>query len=248
MPNGGGYRALAPYYDIFIDWDKRLEKEIPFILDSLERPPLSLRCLDVGCGTGRHLQRLAEAGMEVEGCEPSEHLRSLAEDNLPDAPIHPHTMERLPELAGDRGGWDLVICLGNTLPHLPAEDRMLFFTGLALGLNRGGTAVIHLLNYEKIMADRPDGLPEKKAEKDGHRIVFQRLYSYTRQGIEFTVRVLADGELVGEQKEMLYPLTAAELRELCRAAELRDLRLFGGFDRSSKYTPDQGGLVAVIRN
>lgn len=246
MDRKNEYGALAPYYDIFIDWDKRLALEIPFILDHLPRRPAGMKCLDIGCGTGRHLERLRQAGFDVEGCEPSPALRFQAVHNLPGAVIHPHPMEQLAELAAERGPWNLAICLGNTLAHLAPGQLKEFFIALADAISPGGVAVIHLLGYDRIMRLRPKNLAEKTAERDNHTYVFQRDYTYLDQEIEFTLRVIVDGKLEAEQRETLYPLRETQLREYCGLAGFTQVRTFDGFDSCRPYSQDSANLVCVL--
>ncbi|MBW7996415.1 MAG: class I SAM-dependent methyltransferase [Candidatus Glassbacteria bacterium] len=246
MPRQDRYEGLAPYYDIFIDWPKRLALEIPFIIETLAGNPTGKSCLDIGCATGRHLQRLAAEGLCPEGMEPSPHLRKLALRNLPETPVHEAGMENLLEVAERHGPWDVVTCLGNTLPHLEPPLREPFFRGLFLALKPGGSAVIHLLGYDRIMRDRPDGLLEKNAERDGHSYSFYREYSYTGDGIVFSLRVVVDGAEVASQREMLHPLTGDELLKLCSRAGLKTVALYNGFNRTKAYTADSANLVGVI--
>ena len=240
------YGALAPFYDIFIDWEKRLSLEIPFILGEMPPKPAGSSCLDIGCGTGRHLERLRDAGFAPTGCEPSPELRRQAQKNLPGVEIHPYPMGRLAQLAGGQGPWDLVICLGNTLAHLKPELRLDFFSALAGALKPGGKAILHLLGYDRIMRLRPENLPEKTVERDGRRYTFKRDYAYQSGEIGFTLRVLIDGTLETEQWETLYPFRSDELMEHCRAAGLERCEMFDGFNQESRYSSDSQNLVCIV--
>ncbi len=246
MGHQDGYSALAPYYDIFIDWPRRLASEIPFILGVLPESGENLRCLDLGCGTGRHLERLAEHGLSPEGAEPSDHLRKLAQRNLPAAAIHAAGMDQLGELAAGYGPWNLVTCLGNTLPHLEPRLRPDFFRSLALALAPEAVAVLHILGYDRILREQPGGLPLKTVSHQGRQYTFQRLYEYRDETVVFKLNVLLDGKLLASQSENLYPLTGRQLDELCREAGLGDAAMFDRFDSARPYTTDSANLVCVI--
>jgi SAM-dependent methyltransferase len=240
------YGALAPFYDIFINWEKRLSLEIPFILGQFPENRTGLKCLDIGCGTGRHLEHLQNEGFKTEGCEPSPELRRQARSNLPGVEIYPYPMERLGQLAGEHGPWDLVICLGNTLAHLKPDLRPDFFKALADSLSEGGVAVLHLLGYDRIVRLRPDSLPEKTVEHEGRRITFKREYSYMGEEIGFTLRIIIDGTLETEQYETLYPFASEEFITLSRTAGLSRTEMFAGFNGDKTYTQDSDNLVCVI--
>ena len=244
MTDDSRYRELAPYYDIFIDWDKRLAREIPFVLKAASARVKT--CLDLGCGTGRHLAALRGEGLAVEGCEPSPGLRKLARKNLPAVKIHPHRMERLARLAARYGPWDLVLCLGNTLAHLAADRLPPFFYGLRKAISANGLAIIHVLSYDRIMRNRPAALPQKEILKRGVHYGFERFYEYKPDKIRFRIEIRKNGVLLGIEKQILYPVYSAALARAARAAGLTAIGLYGGFDTGSPFTADSENLVAVI--
>ena len=247
MKKQHGYRILAPYYDIFIDWHSRLRREIPFLLEVAAPAGRGRRSLDLGCGNGRHLKALQKAGFQVEGTEPSEQLRKLAQHSLAGVTIHPAGMESLEELAGAHGTRHLVTCLGNTLAHLPPDRLPGFCRGLTAALDRQGAAVLHLLGYEKIMAERPGQLPPKNVISGNDSYRFVRTYSYREDYIEFNIVVWKNGKRLATDREILYPLTSSMLLAACGNAGLADISLFGDFDLSVPCSSRSDNLVAVIR-
>jgi len=247
MKKQDSYRILAPYYDIFIDWNRRLQREIPFLLRVAGAAGRGKRVLDIGCGTGLHLKALQEAGFQVEGAEPSAELRQLAQRSLKDVTIYAEAMESLEELAEVHGPWHLVTCLGNTLAHLRPDKLPEFCRGLTLAMDKQGAAVLHLLGYDKITAGRPVQLSVKNAVsgKDSYRFV--RNYSYRGDYIEFNIEVWKNEKQVASDREILYPLTSGMLLAACKNAGLIDIRLFGDFDFAVQYSSRSDNLVAVIR-
>lgn len=247
MKKQDSYRILAPYYDIFIDWDRRLQREIPFLLEVAGPAGRGKRALDLGCGTGRHLVALQKAGFRVEGTEPSEELRQQAQRNLKGITIHAAPMESLEELSGVHGPWHLVTCLGNTLAHLTSDKLPGFCLGLAGALDRRGAAVLHLLGYEKIMAGRPEQLPPKNVLSGKHRYRFERRYNYRENYIEFNIELWKNEKRLASDREILYPLTSRALLAACENAGLTDICLLGDFNFSVPYSCRSDNLVAIIR-
>ena len=241
------YRAIAPYYDLFINWEERLKREIPFLLEIAGAGNGNFRLLDIGCGTGRHFKVLKDAGFEVEGSEPSRDLRELAHENLEDVKIYSDPMENLEELAARYGPWQLITCLGNTLAHLPPDKVAGFCRGLTRASARGATAVLHLLNYEKIMSERPEHLPPKLIEFKDKIYRFERRYRYFPEHIEFSIRVVENGKTVALDQEVLYPLTADTLRQACLEGGFKDIHLYGAFDSRIPYSTESNDLVVVLR-
>lgn len=241
------YDILADYYDIFIDWENRLGREIPFICQIAGRKISSPRALDIGCGTGYHLRSLRKEGFETFGLEPSPQLRALAVRNLPGATIFSSRMEELECLTAAHGPWHLVICLGNTLAHLPEEKLAGFCRALYRALTVPGTAVIHVLNYEKILANRPQGLQSKLVESGNESYRFERRYDYFQGWIEFTIEIWKNEAFLAKDREILYPLTAKIIEQACSGAGFNDIQLFGDFDSGKPYTRESDNLVAVLR-
>ncbi|MFC1537282.1 class I SAM-dependent methyltransferase [Gemmatimonadota bacterium] len=247
MKKTDNYNLLAPYYDIFINWDARLKTEIPFILQSCSGFDKDARALDIGCGTGYHLRAFQQAGFTVQGTEPSEMLRRQAERNLPGVLISPVKMEQLDDFARTYGPWNLVTCLGNTLPHLHERFLPEFFRNLFLALGQNSVAVIHILGYEKILAQRLERLPVKTIQdtKDTYR--FERSYEYRKDHLIFSIEVWKNDELMGVDREIIYPLTAPSIMDAASEAGFRDIRFYGAFDHQVGYGPECDNLVAVLR-
>ena len=61
------FDPLATTYDLFVNWESRLPKEIEFLDDVLSRAGVRT-LLDAACGTGMHLLALREKGYEVAAC------------------------------------------------------------------------------------------------------------------------------------------------------------------------------------
>ncbi len=239
------YQRLADYYDIFIDWEPRLARELPFLL-AVAPPGKLRRALDLGCGSGKHLERLGQEGFAVEGSEPSPALREQARKLLGASRVHAAPLEELAGLAEEHGPWELVLCLGNTLAHLPADRLDRFAADLERSLAPAGVAVLHLLNYEKIMERQPAGLPPKLVEHQGRRWRFEREYRYREDRIEFTVKVFRDDEPLAEDRELLYPLTEPQLRRAAARAGFGRIGCYGGFSRETPFTSDSDNLVMVM--
>jgi len=241
------YRMLAPYYDIFIDWERRLRTEMPFLLEaSGVRWKREARVLDIGCGTGRHLAGFAQAGCQVEGLEPSLQLRRIAESTLPGAPIHSWGMGGLGRLARKRGPWDLILCLGNTLAHLPPSRLDSFCRNLLTAAGAGGKVVLHLLNYDRILSLRPSQMPVKTLQHDGAQWSFTRSYTYHESSLDFKLEVFRDGTKLAEDVEKHYPLTGERLETALRTAGFGNICFLGAFDPNVPFTAECGDLVALL--
>jgi SAM-dependent methyltransferase len=164
-PKQGLYDSLKDDYDIIIDWQGRLEREGP-LLKRLAEEVGARSVLDVGGGTGHHARMFHSWGLSVTLADPSRDTLESVRDSLP--PEIALEVRGLQDLDGLRPH-DMVVCLGNTLPHV--RDRQDFSGAMASlwrVLRPGGVLVCHQLNYGPIMADfdehrfmEPRGLGEK---------------------------------------------------------------------------------------
>lgn len=241
------YRGLAPFYDIFVDWKRRLDGEMPFLLDECGASSITpVSVLDIGCGPGHHLAAFMRAGCRTEGLEPSPFLRELARKNAKGAIIHRNGMASLGRLACKRGPWDFLICLGNTLAHLAPAGLNSFFADLAASMRPDSRAVLHVLNYEKIMRMKPAGLPDKNVQHENETWRFVRSYSYRKSSLDFRLEVFREGNKISENTERLYPVTSQQLKTNATAAGFEDIKFFGAFSRNRPFTSDSDDLVVLI--
>ncbi|QDU62508.1 Glycine/sarcosine N-methyltransferase [Planctomycetes bacterium Pan216] len=117
---------LAEHYTWMCgDFDRRVEETIAFFRRlTLETSPE--RALDLGCGSGIQSIALAQLGYEVTAVDFQasllEELRELA-SGLSIKTIESNLTALDP--SSDLGGpFDLAVCMGDTLPHLPDADAV----------------------------------------------------------------------------------------------------------------------------
>jgi SAM-dependent methyltransferase len=120
--------------------------DIPFYVDLAGS---AKRVLELGCGTGRLLLPLAEAGSQVVGVDASRAMLARARQRLAHAP------RELRELAGR---FDLVVVATKTFFYLttPSDQRRML-SGVARLLEPGGIVALDLLNPTLEWLSRPAG-------------------------------------------------------------------------------------------
>ena len=112
------------HYRRLFAWDRRLEREAPFLTRLLEAGPAS-SVLDIGCGTGEHVAFFRRLGARVVGLDRSESMIAAARDHETDGVtfVLGDALHARRELA-EASAFGLIICLGNMLPHI-LEDHEL---------------------------------------------------------------------------------------------------------------------------
>ena len=142
------YVAFSQDYDRFVSWEERLRLELPFLEEALQAVG-ARRVLDAACGTGRHAVALAQRGYEVVGADLSPEMvaRARAHAEAVGVPVR-FVVAGFGALALAIGsGFDALLCLGNSLPHLLTEaDLAAALQDFAACLRSGGLLCLQDLN------------------------------------------------------------------------------------------------------
>ncbi len=212
----------------------------------LETGPVR-RVVDAGCGTGAQLLRFARAGASCLGFDPDPSLVAIARDTLaayPDVRIEEGGFADLSRLASP--GADLVLCLGNSLVHVPQEEAARFLADSFALLAAGGRLLFQILNYERLFAHGVTELPLMAAE-DG-AIEFRRRYLWEgRDRVRFqtTLRIAgAEGPRIVRNDIPLYPLYPDDLWDTLSRCGFREIRYFGDY-AGTEFTVESEALVCL---
>lgn len=108
------YTEYPELYDaIQSEWD--YDRDCAFVRDLLDgRDPADLTLLEVGCGTGEHTRRFAEAGYDVTAIDPNEGMLSRAREKGG----ADYLVAGVPGIPVD-AEFDLVVAIRGVINHLP---------------------------------------------------------------------------------------------------------------------------------
>ncbi len=213
------YDDFSSDYDRFMNWPARLAGEVPFVERELQAAG-ARRVLDAACGTGMHAVALAQRGYEVAGADLSAGMVERARANAAAVGVDARfEAAGFGALSGTfaPGGFDAVLCLGNSLPHLltPA-DLSAALADFGACLRPGGLLLIQNRNFDAVLG-RGERWMEPQPHREGEsEWLFLRFYDFEPNGrLTFNLVTLRrEGAGAWSQQTTstrLWPLRQAEL-------------------------------------
>lgn len=133
------FRRSARLYDAVYTTMKDYGAEAKRVHELVQaRRPGARTLLDVGCGTGAHLEHLARH-YEVEGLDLDPEMLAVARERLPGVPLHQADMAAF-ELGRT---FDAVVCLFSSIAYVRTVDRLeRAVASMAGHLEPGGVLVL----------------------------------------------------------------------------------------------------------
>lgn len=223
------YQSIAPYYDNIFPLSDVLRK---FLFSTGIRREDDI--LDIGCATGEVALYLAPRSRTVTAIDLDGDLVEIAGHKLKEL-----GGDNVTFMVGDMNDVDImfrpgqfttVLCLGNTIVHLPSAGAINdLFRKVAGIMADSGRFIFQILNYEKILSQTIVELPLI----DNDKITFERRYDHDihKPLLSFNTRltVKATSEVIDNSID-LYPVRPRELLEMPSRDLFRSVRLFGAFD------------------
>jgi SAM-dependent methyltransferase len=223
------YQSIARHYDDIFPLSDTLKK---FLLDFDIRKGDEI--LDIGCATGEVVLYLSRYSGSVTGIDLDPDLIEIAHSkksgrNAENVRFEIADMHGIDSMF-NRCQFRIVLCLGNTLVHLPSTDSINdFLLKVADILTDGGLFIFQILNYEKILTQQAAELPAI----DNDKVTFERFYDHAihRPLLVFDTRltVKATSEVISNSID-LYPLQREELMKMPNRQMFQSIRFLGGFD------------------
>ena len=243
------YDSLAPDYDRFVNWEARLDHELPFLTSIFAANGVE-RILDAACGTGHHAIALAQEGYRLMGTDLSAVMIERAVDNAAEAGVDiPFAVCGLGELEGLASTFDAVLCLGNSLPHLLTAsevDRALHDFGRVL--RPGGVLIIQNRNFDRVWVERERFMPPQSHRDGDEERLFLRFYDFHRNTITFNMVTLwRSNEAWGQAVESteLRPILSQELQTGLALAGFGKTELYGGYHQAAFDSEQSNDLITV---
>jgi glycine/sarcosine N-methyltransferase len=242
------YDRLAEFFDVMTDWQSRLDYELPFITRLLG--PARRRVLDAACGTGQHTIALAKSGYDATGADISPAMieRARAGAQAAGASVRFFTAPFRELKATVGGDYDAVLCLGNSLVHVLKEEELLAsLTSMVSCLRPGGLLLLHNLNYDKRMIDKPRWFQVNSGRLDSRETLVWRFADYGEPLITFNIAVFQKNEggqwSVQVQGTPQRPWQSHELLQSLNRSGCTGITLYGNLAGDPYTARTSGDLV-----
>lgn len=241
------YEQLAPLYHLKVEWDKRLPKETALFDFLLRDPNISAVC-DLGCGDGGHANEVSKRGAMYVGIDSSAKMIAMAKRRYV-------RRKGIRFLQGDmldlprefHGMFDLVMLLGNTLPHILLEsDLRHLMRGVSRLLTKHGRFVIQTVSPGLIKNKQIHFLAPKLANG---RVLFTPFYARQQEcwSFQMPIYIIEHNRLVS-QSVLETRLRFWSRQEIVTAtgSHFRVVKTFGSAGLSPYSPTESDNLVIVL--
>jgi 2-polyprenyl-3-methyl-5-hydroxy-6-metoxy-1,4-benzoquinol methylase len=187
--------------------------------------------LDIGCATGELAYQLAVNGAHVTGIDLNENLLREAKTRKTHLSLLFQRGDML-HLKKDFPAqqFDLVLCFGNTLVHLPAAQLISqMLEGVSTILKSRGKFLLQILNYDYILSDQITELPLIETEniRFVRRYAFEENSSLVRFQTELYIK--KENRMITNETHLL-ALNSKDLIGQLNDAGFTDIQLFSNFN------------------
>jgi glycine/sarcosine N-methyltransferase len=246
---------LALAYDNSIDWDARLNREIPFLLTHFVQG-VSARILDIACGSGRHSIALAEKSHSVTGFDNSQSMinaaQELANEKGVSVDFLKADMLEFVEMVGT--GFNLAICLGNSLALLPSFEQVAqVIEHVHTILDTEGIFIFQVLNFEEIIKTDFLVFPNKFGQtKNGQDVIFSRQFVLSDFKNKPQLKIASqvkneDGWVTHVKHQSVLHLDHAWLTKIMTETGFSRIELFGDYSETPFVADSHRSLVVRVR-
>ncbi|MBT7788377.1 MAG: class I SAM-dependent methyltransferase [Calditrichaeota bacterium] len=205
------------------------------------------RILDAGCGSGGEMVALSKLGITCFGVDGSAEMIDQARQKA----IHSGSnaeflVDDISELSKiENGSVDLVICRGNTLPHLRISDSLgSAFSAFSRVTRSGGRLVLQWLNYDMILKDKK----RLVGVSGDNNEVFTRFYDFiSPEEVVFNLLIQNYDEKWKSKwiSTPLTPWTSDTVLDTLKRNGWQDVEIYGDIGKS-EFKPDNSNNIVVL--
>lgn len=221
------------HYDLLINWEKRLEYEIPFLVEVLFQDPRIKNVLEVGCGTGQHIKALSHLNVQITGIDIDKSMIEQAKENNPNKQF---ICQDFMSFQSDKK-YDAIYSLGNSIGLIASknsyEEIIKKFSELLIPT---GLFVFQLLNTEK---DRNNWSAPRAIRKSEGEYIFLRGFTTTQNHIHPEILTLfresgkSEWILNSTGKSSIPRISSKGMSTLLEQNSFKVLKIFGDYRKNN---------------
>ncbi len=231
------YSQFAGHYDRIFPMRAGTLK---FLRKQFEQCP---QLLDLGCGTGGYCAELAGAQHEVLGVDLDSDMIAKAKALHAMPTFKSMDLQHVAQLPEQ--SFDGIYCIGNVLPHLPAQGLPDFLSALVGLLRPAGLWIVQTVNFDRLQGKDTFEFPPLIFAEE--HLEFQRAYQRTSAGtLLFQTRLLQGERELFRGETPLNPLIGGDLIDSHKALGLRLAAHYGDFAGNDFEAQSSPGSVYVF--
>ncbi len=237
------FDVMAQVYDQMINWERRLERELPFLVSNLKP---AKRILEVACSTGRHTLALAEE-FEVVGIDINQKMLERAFKNISNNAeriqlIHSNILDLSKEEIGTFEGG---IMLANTLANMESREgvksclmnlRRLIPNGKLIGQTvQLGSEIVYL--------------PLRSCKLDDGEYLVQRVIiplPIRQSTHQLHFNVFRNGEYFSRSIHPLFSISLNILEKIAEETGWNLTAVYGGYDGSPPKKEPGSPMIWIL--
>lgn len=246
------FKLSPEFYDLQVDRNKRLDKERDFFIDIFKKKNIK-SMLDLGCGTGHHSQLFSGYAKEVIAADPSEEAIEFARKKVvksSNVTLIKEGFEGLDKIP--YGPFDLVTCLGNTIPILGNRRSIKqALKKMKNKLAKNGLAIVQFLNFNSGVMGKNSFYAPKMVEKNGKNYIFIKHFEYgkIKTRVDFIITVICKDKVEDffVNSSYLCTLEAGLFIKMARNAGFKSVELLGPGGKNVFNKKEDISLYALMR-
>ncbi len=247
----------AKFYDIMVNWDKRLKNELPFFRRILgEKEPKKI--LDVACGSGRHSLEFAKLNHQVLGIDVDPGMISLAKELLTrESEILNRRIDfsvvSFDDLIVDQkkahGHFDFIVCIGNSLSLLSSIDKLSeILKAFYNRLSKKGLLILQIVNYSNKPTQWRSKV-EKRPLENGYLNITKSFNKKDPKSLTMTIEVIHQKptglEEIFSPEFQLLIFSPEDIEKGLDASGLSSWKIFGDY-QESLFDPIKSQDIIVV--
>lgn len=221
--------------------DEVSERQVSALVEllALDQP---MHILDLGCGHGRHANRLAALGHQVTGFDRSEGFLELARREATARNVSvDYRLGDMRQLDLDQV-FDRVLMMFTVFGYFDDQENLLVLRNIARALKPGGRLLFDILNRDVFLTGMRQDIV---TEKESNLMIDRHTFDMATGRLHNRRIVIRDG--VRRDKPFFVRLyNATEIRDLLLQAGLEVEKIYGGWD-AQPLSPESRRMVIISR-